>query len=175
MKRMARKTTTASYVALLKSARGAIPEVAITTDLIAGFPGETEQEFAETLEFVRSMEFSGGHVFSYSPRPGTPASLMKGQVPGEVVKVRSAALRRVLAESAETFHQKFIGKTMPVLWEARSSLSSEGWHIEGLTDNFMRVMAVAPERYWNRIDQVSLKTASPDGLWGEIQEPRQAR
>ena len=175
LKRMARKTTPASYVALLKSARGAIPEVAITTDLIAGFPGETEQEFAETLEFVRSMEFSGGHVFSYSPRPGTPASLMKGQVPGEVAKVRSAALRSALAESAETFHQKFIGKTMPVLWEARSSLSSEGWHIEGLTDNFMRVTAVAPERYWNRIDQVSLKTASPDGLWGEIQEPRQAR
>ncbi len=169
LKRMARKTNPASYAELLESARAAIPEVAITTDLITGFPGETDQEFVETLEFVRSMEFAGGHVFCYSPRPGTPASLMKGQVPGEAAKVRSAELRKVLAESAGNFHQKFIGKTLPVLWEARSSLSSEGWHIEGLTDNFMRVTAVAPERYWNRIDQVSLKTANADGLWGEIQ------
>ncbi len=66
------------------------------------------------------MHFAGGHVFSYSPRPGTPASLMNGRVHGEVVKKRSAALRKVLAESAEAFHRKFIGKTMPVLWEARS-------------------------------------------------------
>jgi threonylcarbamoyladenosine tRNA methylthiotransferase MtaB len=143
--------------------------VAITTDVIAGFPGETEEEFAETLNFVRSMRFAGGHVFSYSPRPGTPASLMKGQVPGDVVKTRSAALRTVLAESAEAFHSKFIGRTMPVLWEARSSLSDAGWQIEGLTDNYMRVSAIAPQPRWNTFDEVLMKTANPAGLQGEIQ------
>jgi threonylcarbamoyladenosine tRNA methylthiotransferase MtaB len=167
---MARKTTPESYTALVQSARVAIPEAAITTDLIAGFPGETDEEFSETLEFVRSMKFAGGHVFSFSPRPGTPACLMKGQVRGEEVKTRSTVLRKVLAESAEAFHRKFMGKTMPVLWEARSSLSKEGWQIEGLTDNYMRVSAIAPEPVWNQIDEVFLKTASAKGLWGEIRK-----
>jgi threonylcarbamoyladenosine tRNA methylthiotransferase MtaB len=172
LKRMARKTTPESYAALLQSARAIIPEVAITTDIIVGFPGETDDEFAETLEFTRSMRFAGGHVFIFSPRPGTPASLMKGQVRSEVAKARSAALRAVLAESAETFHRKFIGKTMKVLWEARSSLTDEGWQIEGLTDNYMRVMATAPEPHWNTFDEVFLKTASAAGLRGEIQGGR---
>jgi threonylcarbamoyladenosine tRNA methylthiotransferase MtaB len=170
LKRMARKTTPESFAALLRSARAAIPECAITTDVIAGFPGETDEEFSETLEFVRSMQFAGGHVFSYSPRPGTPASLMKGKVRGEVVKSRSTVLRRVLAESAEAFHRKFIGKTLPVLWEATSILTNAGWQIEGLTDNYMRVTAIAPKPYWNRIDNVSLKTSSADGLWGKIED-----
>ena len=169
LKRMARKTTPESYRSLLKSARAAIPDVAITTDVIAGFPGETEDEFAETLEFVRSMDFAGGHVFSYSPRPGTPASFMKGQVPSGIVKTRSAALRAVLAQSAEAFHNKFIGRTMRVLWEARSSLSNEGWKIEGLTDNYLRVSAIAPQPQWNTFDDVLLKTANASGLRGEIQ------
>jgi threonylcarbamoyladenosine tRNA methylthiotransferase MtaB len=169
LKRMARKTTPESYAALLQSARAIIPEVAITTDVIAGFPGETEDEFAETLEFVRAMQFTGGHVFCFSPRPGTPASLMKGQVRSEVARARSAALRAVLAESSEAFHRKFIGKTMRVLWEARSSLTDEGWRIEGLTDNYLRVMAIAPQPYWNTFDEVFLKTANKTGLGGEIQ------
>ena len=170
LRRMRRKTTRENFSALLQAARAAIPEVAITTDLIAGFPGETEDEFAESLEFVRSMQFAGGHVFSYSPRPGTPAERMIGRVRGEDVKTRSAALRAVLAESKEAFHRKFVGKTMPVLWEARSLLTKEGWKIEGLTDNYLRVSAIAPEQYWNRIDNVLLKSVNADGVWGEIRE-----
>jgi threonylcarbamoyladenosine tRNA methylthiotransferase MtaB len=170
LRRMARKTTPDSFATLVQSARTAIPEAAITTDVIAGFPGETDEEFAETLEFVKSMRFAGGHVFSYSARPGTPAERMKGQVRSEVVKARSAELRSVLAQSAETFHRKFIGKTMPVLWEATSILTDAGWQIEGLTDNYLRVTVIAPEPYWNRIDKVFLKTASAKGLWGELSD-----
>jgi threonylcarbamoyladenosine tRNA methylthiotransferase MtaB len=170
LRRMRRKTTPDSFAALVRSARRAIPEVTITTDVIAGFPGETDEEFAETLEFVKSMHFAGGHVFSYSARPGTPAARMKGQVRGEEVKARSAALRRVLAESTEAILQKFIGKTMPVLWEAVSILTDEGWQIEGLTDNYIRVTAISPEPRWNRINQVLLRTASAGGCSGEIQE-----
>jgi len=170
LRRMRRKTTPDSFAALVQSAREAIPEVAITTDVIVGFPGETDEEFAETLEFVKSMHFAGGHVFSYSARPGTPASRMKEQVRGIVVKARSATLRVVLAESAEAYHRKFVGKTMPVLWEALSILTDEGWQIEGLTDNYLHVTAMAPEPRWNQIDQVFLKRASAEGCSGEIRE-----
>jgi len=170
LRRMARKTTPENFAALVQSARAAIPEVAITTDIIAGFPGETDDEFAETLEFVESMDFAGGHVFSYSRRPGTPAARMKGQVRSEVAKARSAALRSALAESAETYQRKFIGKTMPVLWEATSTLTDEGWQIKGLTDNYLRVTTIAAEPRWNKIDQVLMRTVSTEGLSGEIME-----
>jgi len=172
LRRMARKTTPEMFVSRVQSARMSIPEVAITTDVIVGFPGETDREFTETLEFVKSMHFAGGHVFSYSARPGTPAAHMKGQVHGEEARVRDAALRAVLAESAEAYHRKFIGKTLPVLWEATSTLTDAGWQIEGLTDNYIRVTAIAPEPRWNRVDQVFLRTASAEGCFGEIRTPR---
>jgi threonylcarbamoyladenosine tRNA methylthiotransferase MtaB len=167
---MARKITPDSFAAVIHTARAAIPEVSITTDVIVGFPSETEEEFAETLEFVKSMQFTGGHVFSYSARPGTPAARMKGQVRGEVVKSRSAALRTVLDESAKAYHRKFIGKEMPVLWEATSILTNEGWQLEGLTDNYLRVTAIAPEPRWNRLDTVHLTAEASGGLEGEIRE-----
>jgi threonylcarbamoyladenosine tRNA methylthiotransferase MtaB len=168
LRRMRRKSTPESFAALARAARQAIPEVAITTDIIAGFPGETDEEFAGTLELVKSMQFAGGHVFSYSARPGTPASRMKGQVGGETVKTRSADLRRVLAESAEAFQRKSIGKTMPVLWEALSTLTDEGWQIEGLTDNYLRVTAIAPEPRWNRMDAVELTGLCENRLTGKL-------
>ncbi|MBE3117870.1 MAG: tRNA (N(6)-L-threonylcarbamoyladenosine(37)-C(2))-methylthiotransferase MtaB [Candidatus Atribacteria bacterium] len=168
LRRMARKTAPDSFAALVQLARAAIPEVAITTDIIVGFPGETDEEFAETLEFVKSMHFAGGHVFSYSARPGTPAARMKGQAHGELIKARSATLRTVLAESAEAYRRKFIGKTMPVLWEATSILTDEGWQIEGLTDNYLRVTAIAAEPRWNQIDHVYLTSGNAEGLNGKI-------
>ena len=170
LRRMARKTTPEGFAALVQSARAAIPEAAITTDIIAGFPGETEAEFVQTLEFVQSMHFAGGHVFSYSARPGTPASRMQGQVRGEVVKARSAILRKVLTESALSYRRAFVGKTVPVLWEAVSTLTDAGWQIEGLTDNYLRVTALAAEPRWNRIDKVLLRSARTEGMVGEIRE-----
>ena len=168
LKHMARKTTPNSFAGLVQSARTAIPEVAITTDVIVGFPGETEQEFTKTLEFVKAMQFAGGHVFSFSARPGTPAAQLKGKVRGEVCKARNAILRSILAESAEAYRRKFIGKTMPVLWEAASTLTDAGWQIEGLTDNYMRVTAIAPEPYWNRLDAVQLSELRENGLTGKL-------
>ena len=100
LKRMRRKTTPGSFASLVQSARAAIPEVAITTDIIVGFPGETEAEFSETVEFVKSMNFAGGHVFTYSARPGTPAAHMNAQIPHETRKERNAILRAALEESA---------------------------------------------------------------------------
>ncbi len=168
LRRMARKTTPVSFAALLATARAAIPEVAVTTDVIVGFPGETEQEFAESLAFVEATGFARGHVFTYSARLGTAAARMKGQVSAEVAKARSAALRQAFAESAEAYHRKFLGKTMDVLWEATDQLDDSGWRLEGLTDTYLRVVAHAAQPRWNVIEQVRLDSLTPDGLQGRI-------
>jgi threonylcarbamoyladenosine tRNA methylthiotransferase MtaB len=156
LRRMARKTTPSSYAALVESARAVIPDVAITTDVIAGFPGETEDEFAETLDFVRRMDFARGHVFTYSPRPDTAAARMDGQVRHEIRKERNAVLRAAFAESERAYQQKFLGKIMSVLWESTGQLNDAGWHVEGLTDNYLRVTATGPQPRWNQVDRVKL-------------------
>jgi threonylcarbamoyladenosine tRNA methylthiotransferase MtaB len=171
LKRMARKTTPQSFRELVNSARAAISEVAITTDIIAGFPGETENEFAESLDLVREMNFAGGHVFTYSPRPGTGAAKMKGQVRPELRKKRNHILHSALAESAKSYRQKFIGQTMSVLWESTSEMGEWGWQMEGLTANYLRVNAFAPSPRWNEIDLVKLNEFDDRRILGVIPPP----
>jgi threonylcarbamoyladenosine tRNA methylthiotransferase MtaB len=168
LRRMARKTTPQSFRKLVSAARAVIPDVAITTDIIAGFPGETEEEFAESLEFVRAMEFAGGHVFTYSPRPGTGAARMKNQVRPETRKKRNHILHDVLEESARSYRQKFLGRTLPVLWESTSEMGDWGWQMEGLTGNYLRVNAFAPSPRWNEIDPVKLNEFADGRLLGVI-------
>lgn len=170
LKRMARRITTGGYRERVLSARSVIPEVAITTDLITGFPGETEAEFEETMQFVKAMDFAGGHVFPFSARPGTPAARLRDPVPGERTKKQAAALRSALATSARAYRAKFVGRTMPVLWEARTSQTASGFQIEGLTDNYIRVVAVASEPRWNQLDRVRLVAEGHDHLFGEIEK-----
>jgi threonylcarbamoyladenosine tRNA methylthiotransferase MtaB len=170
LKRMRRKTTPGSFAALVQAARSAIPEVAITTDVIVGFPGETEAEFCESLEFIKSMNFAGGHVFTYSARTGTPAARMKAQVRHEIRRERNAILQAVFKETAWGYRQHFIGQELPVLWESTDQLSEHGWQLEGLTDNYIRVKAVAPEPRWNRLDRVELIENEIDGMRGLIED-----
>jgi len=108
------------------------------------------------------MEFARGHVFTYSPRPGTAAARMDGQIRHEVRKERNAALRAAFAESERAFMQKFIGRTMSVLWESTSQLSEVGWQMEGLTDNYLRVRSVMPQPRWNEVDEVRLVAVAGD-------------
>ncbi len=168
LRRMARKTTPDAFRSLVGAARRLIPEVAITTDLIAGFPGETEEEFAASLAFVREMHFAGGHVFTFSPRPGTPAARMKGPIPLPVRKERNRILRQALLDSACSYRQQFIGRKLSVLWESASGVSEHGWRMEGLTENYLRVTAWTPAPRWNQIDEVELLELSRDGLRGRI-------
>ncbi|OQY30833.1 MAG: hypothetical protein B6I38_06770, partial [Anaerolineaceae bacterium 4572_5.1] len=168
LRRMRRKTTRDEFRALVASARAVMPNVAITTDIIAGFPGETEAEFAETLEFVQEINFAGGHIFTYSPREGTPAARMKGQLEKKTRKARNAALREVFAEMGARYREKFIGQTMSVLWESSSQASESGWEMSGLTGNYLRVRAIASEPRWNQIDQVCLVKIDGDVILGEI-------
>ncbi len=168
LKRMARKTTPASFRELVAAARQIMPEAAITTDLIAGFPGETEAEFSESMDFVREMNFAGGHAFSYSPRPGTAAARMGGQVRAEVAKERNAACRALFEGSAREYRRKFIGRASRVLWESATQLDGMSWKMQGLTDNYVRVAAAAPRPLWNEISQVRLEAESENGLAGSI-------
>ena len=168
LRRMARKTTPQSFRELVTAARQAIPDVAITTDIIAGFPGETHDEFAASLDFVRQMDFAGGHVFTYSPRPGTGAARMKGQVRPEVRKQRNHILHAAFEESARSYRQKFVGQTMSVLWESTSEMGEWGWRMEGLTGNYLRVNAFAASPRWNEIDRVKIDECDDNRVNGVI-------
>lgn len=168
LRRMARKTTPKDFAALLASARAAIPGVALTTDIIVGFPGETEAEFVESLAFVQSLQFAAGHVFPYSERPGTAAVRLPGGVPHPVRKERSARMRQMLAESAAIFRSGFVGSTLSVLWENTRGFSPDGWELSGLTDNYLRVSAHSPDPLSNCATLVKLIGVTEDGLQGQL-------
>lgn len=176
LRRMARKTTPEAFASLVAAARASIPGVAITTDVIAGFPGEDESEFEESLQFIKEMQFAGGHVFTYSARPGTVAARLPAQVPQPVRKERNARLRQVLAEAARLFREGFLGAELPVLWESATALDPSGWQVSGLSDNALRVRAhvprrlPAPARVWNEITPVRLVALEGDEFIGAIVE-----
>jgi threonylcarbamoyladenosine tRNA methylthiotransferase MtaB len=170
LKRMARKTTPEAYARLVESARAAIPDVAITTDIIVGFPGETESEFLESLSYTAQLNFARGHVFTYSERPGTAASLMPGSVPYPVRKLRNAEMRKVLEGTERSFQNHYIGKRLLVLWESATALGSKRWGLQGLTDNYLRVSTVAPEPLWNQIRLVEITGSNGTGLIGNVVE-----
>ncbi|MFC1996360.1 MiaB/RimO family radical SAM methylthiotransferase [Chloroflexota bacterium] len=168
LKRMARKTTPEEFSQLLKAARSQIPDVAITTDVITGFPGETEVEFDESLSYVRNMNFAGGHVFTYSERSGTTAAKMPNQVQHPVRKARNAAMRSIFEKTSEDYRGKFVGEQLSVLWETATPDANGGWMLSGLTDNYLRVVASVPQRIWNRISTVQLTGMRDGGMVGKI-------
>ena len=170
LKRMARKTSPEAYAALIKTARSAIKDVAITTDVITGFPGETEDESKESLAFIEEMAFARGHVFTYSERQGTAAAQMAGSVPYPVRKIRNAQVRQVLAKSEHAFQDRSLGDIRPVLWERASSRSAAGWALSGLTDNYLRVSANSKHNMWNQITRVRITGLNRNGLVGEVTE-----
>jgi threonylcarbamoyladenosine tRNA methylthiotransferase MtaB len=169
LRRMARKTTPRDFARIMSAARSLVTDMAITTDIIVGFPGESEAEFQESLDFVQAMSFAGGHVFTYSAREGTAAARMPGQIPLAVRKQRNALMRAVLAESAAAYRSAFSGRVLEVLWESATALHADGWQLSGLTGNYLRVSALAPQRLWNQITPVRLTEQRADGFWGRLQ------
>lgn len=168
LKRMLRKTTTTSFRELVSNARKIIPGVAITTDLIVGFPGETEEEFEAGQQFVREMEFTGGHVFTYSEREGTAAVRIKGKVPHTLRKERNSILQDILRRSETKFLEANLGATATVLWEASNVRTAKGWKMCGLSSNYIKVTAEASEHLWNEMDQVLLEDVVGNGISGRI-------
>ncbi len=168
LRRMARKTSQDDFSKLITAARAAIPDVAITTDIIVGFPGETEEEFDDSLAFVETMNFAGGHVFTYSEREGTPAADFNHVVPKSVRRERSALMRAAFARSAELYRHLFIGHILPVLWESTTDLGEAGWQLSGLTGNYLRIKANNDEDRWNQISDVEIINPLKGDLQGRI-------
>lgn len=151
LRRMARRTTPEAYADLVNAARRAVPEMAITTDVIIGFPGETAAEFEHGLRFIERMQFAGLHAFHFSPRPGTPAAHLPDRPPVPEVRTRMAALQEVARASAAAYRRRQVGQTVPVLWERDAHLTPAGAEWHGLTPNFQRVRSAARPGLANRI------------------------
>lgn len=168
MKRMARAISPTRYAQLIDQIRELIPGIAITTDIMSGFPGETDQEFQESINFVQEMGFADGHVFTYSAREGTLAHDFPDQVHNALRKERSAQVREILTASAEAYRQKQIGTELIVLWEKVESISDNIWQASGLTDNYLRVDSEITENLWNRFSRIKIRGIIPEGVMGDI-------
>ncbi len=160
--RMKRKYTTEEYMESLERLRNAFPGCAITTDMIVGFPGETEEEFEKSLSFIRQCQFADMHIFPYSRRPGTPAAEMPGQLPNAVKEARSHRAIAVAQDMSRCYHQELLGTTQAVLVEGM-----EGEHSVGHAMNYVKIYI--PGAYpRNEIQTVAVKSLYGDGVTGEV-------
>ena len=162
LERMRRKYDTARYYESVQLLKAHFPGCAVTTDMIVGFPGETEAEFAESLAFIQRCGFAAMHVFPYSRRPGTPADQMPGQLGNAVKEARSAAAIAVAAKMNRSFRQAMIGTVQNVLFE---ELADGFW--TGHAPNSIRVYAPGTELH-NRVLPVRITSLYEDGVLGEI-------
>ena len=168
--RMGRPITRHKYFDLINTIRERVPQIAITTDVIVGFPGETDEDFQATENFVQEIGFAGGHVFTYSPRPGTAAIKMKDQIPARIAKGRNKALREDFESLGAAFRKRFIGTLQDVLWESSEIQADGNYRMSGLTDTYLRVFALAKVDLWNQISQVELVSdySQKNGIAGKI-------
>jgi threonylcarbamoyladenosine tRNA methylthiotransferase MtaB len=157
LRRMRRRYDRAAYARLVEAVRTSIPEVAIWTDVIAGFPGETDEEFEDSFRFMQDMDFAGIHVFRFSPRTGTRAAGMEARVQDRVKKHRGERLLRLSEAGRWRFERRLLASEQEVLFEENGA---------GLTDNYARVRTGAGEP--NTFARVRITGLAEDGLTGEI-------
>lgn len=158
LKRMRRNTSQVEFRALMQSARDKIPDVRITSDVIVGFPGETEEEWQISKAFIKEMNFDGLHAFRYSVREGTPAARMRGQVRKTDKKARIHELLEWASAQETRFAERYMGKSLNVLWEQVSGSSEEGYIQSGYTHNYIRVKTVHPRILGNLITPVQINS-----------------
>ena len=162
LRAMNRHYDTEGFAQLLENVRAAVPDISITTDVIVGFPGETDALFEESLDFVSRMGFTKVHVFPYSRREGTPAARMSGQLPTAVKKERVRRMEEAAETTAKAFREQFLGKTEDVLFETETEGISDG-----LTGGYFRVYTNAPVKL-EEIEPMRLTRLHEDGFWGEM-------
>jgi threonylcarbamoyladenosine tRNA methylthiotransferase MtaB len=163
LRRMGRPITVDEFAQLVRAARPAIPDLAVTTDVLVGFPGEDEQAFRQSYKFVERMAFAKLHVFPYSPRPGTPATKLPHQVPRHVRDERARQMRELGAEQRCRFKERFLGRDLDVLWEKRRR--DGRW--TGWTDNYIRVVASEQADLCNQITPARLLALEKGYVRGE--------
>jgi len=162
---MRRRYDATTYRGAVQRLRSRIPDVAITTDVIAGFPGETTEEFQESFDFCAQMGFAAMHVFPYSQRAGTVAARMAETVDDATKKERVRALIELGGQMGTEYRQGFLGKTVEVLWESRSSANLR----EGLTDTYIRVTGSCGEVLTNQMRIARLTKIEGDVVTATIQ------
>ncbi|MGH6840375.1 MAG: MiaB/RimO family radical SAM methylthiotransferase, partial [Methylocella sp.] len=168
---MNRRHTRAVYLALVAEIRGARPDIALSSDFIAGFPGESEGDFAATLDLIEEVDFANAFSFKYSPRPGTPAAL-QDQIPESVKSERLARLQMILDAQRRTFNRKMVGRTLDVLIE------KPGRHAGQIVGKSPYLQAVQIEGSLDRIGEIvraEIVSAGANSLFGRLVPDRAAR
>ena len=163
LRRMARPITTTRYRELIETIGKHLPELAITTDIIVGFPGETDALFEETFQFIVEMPFSGGHVFKFSPMPGTPAAKFEEQIPAAISHERAKRIRELLQARTRAIQTGKIGSETKVLWEQGKENGSQIYYT-GLTPDFFRVRTQSKVNLTNTITLAHITGLDQAGL-----------
>ncbi|MBR2518495.1 MAG: tRNA (N(6)-L-threonylcarbamoyladenosine(37)-C(2))-methylthiotransferase MtaB [Selenomonadaceae bacterium] len=162
LKAMHRPYTTKNFAELTARLVDEIPEISIGTDLIVGFPGETDENFAETLEFIQSQPFAKIHVFPYSARAGTVAATLPNQIPSSTKKIRTNSALEISRDKSKIFVERLIGRTVEIIAET----STDGL-VDGLTKNYVRVYLPDENIPLGEVVKVRVEKIFHDGVWGD--------
>src|SRR6266700_1622887 len=170
LRRMARRYNSGRFRTIVTTAKRLVPGMAISTDIITGFPGESDSDFAQTYQLAAELQFAKAHIFRFSPRQGTAAARMQGQIKEEIKKARSERLLALNDQDVRRFRQQFLGETVQVLLE---SFKHGRW--EGLTDNYLRVEVdgladYANQKWQNTLVKACLQDLVDDGVLGVVVE-----
>jgi threonylcarbamoyladenosine tRNA methylthiotransferase MtaB len=172
LRRMARRCKTEEFADIVTRLRAQIPHFNVTTDIIVGFPGETEQEWQDSVDFIRQIGFGHIHIFTYSKREGTKAAGLPDQIAPETKKQRSQQLHELANTMKQQFCQAHLGQTFPVLWEAYSeACGDDKKRVFGYTPNYLKVSGVvsAGESLENQTIMTRLVGLCDEGVAGELQ------
>ncbi len=163
LKAMNRRYTVSEYLKVIDKLRKARPDIAVSSDFIVGFPGETEEDFLQTMKIVEDVKYAQSYSFKYSARPGTPASLMKNQIPQSVKEERLYQLQEKLLFMQKAFNEQFLGKNLPVLF-----IEASKGQVCGYSPYMQNVHAVEDKAVLGQIKNVKITRASASSLSGEI-------
>jgi len=164
---MNRKINRNEFMQKVNTLRAISPNIAITTDIMVGFPGETDVDFLQTVKILENIRFSGAHVFRYSPRPGTFAERMGDRVPSKIARKRGLKIREIIKKNQKDYMGKFKNAILEVLWE-RSVKKNEKWILQGLTENYLNVRAESDRDLQNNITKAQINGVCEYGLTAEI-------
>ena len=168
LQRMGRGYSLHDYQRAVDLIREAVPEVAITTDIMVGFPGESDEEFEQSYSFCQQAGFANIHVFPFSPRPETVAARMPNQIGDKVKKERNQRMLELSQSCRRGFCEQLVGQIMSVLWEKETSPGSSIY--SGLTSNYIRVFAHSKKSLGNEMTPVKLVKFRNQGIWGEVMD-----
>ena len=163
LKAMHRPYTTKNFSELTARLVEEVPNISIGTDLIVGFPGETDENFSETLEFIKAQPFSKIHVFPYSARAGTLAATLPNQIPPQIKKTRAGSTLEVSRAKAKIFSERLIGKEVEIIAE-----TSEGGLVDGLTKNYIRVYVPDKNITLGEVVKIKVERLHKDGVFGSL-------